>query len=376
MRLPLFLLVALAAASCTTTLPAPSLIVSETAPPSLVQEEDESGMGRPTPDEDSDWIRLVSGEWLRGELTMMQRGIVEFDSDELDDLELDYEDIDEILTVHVYTVLLEDRRSLVGRMKLLDTVVTLDTDEGDVEVPREQVLAFVPGRPTESNYWSGDVRFSATIREGNTDQVDNVISISAKRETAASRLSMFLESVTGTLDGSENANNQTFSAGYDYYLSRRTFVRPFGIEVFADRIQNIDYRISPFAGAGYTFVDSAKTEWDGILGVGYRYTKFESVEAGEDDSSETTTAVIQTKLESDLTSDIELGASYGVDISLEEVENTDHEARLSLSFEFVWDLDFDVNFVWKYVGNPAADSSGDTPEQNDLRIELGLTWEF
>ena len=37
-----------------------------------------------------DWIQLTSGEWLKGELIALYDGSLEFDSDELDNLTLDW----------------------------------------------------------------------------------------------------------------------------------------------------------------------------------------------------------------------------------------------------------------------------------------------
>ena len=43
----------------------------------------------PMPDE-FDWVQLVSGEWLKGEIRAMYKDSMEFDSEELDLLNLDF----------------------------------------------------------------------------------------------------------------------------------------------------------------------------------------------------------------------------------------------------------------------------------------------
>ena len=43
-----------------------------------------------------DWIQLTSDEWLKGDLESLYDGKVEFDSDELDLLVLDWEDVKKV----------------------------------------------------------------------------------------------------------------------------------------------------------------------------------------------------------------------------------------------------------------------------------------
>ena len=48
----------------------------------------------PAPDPKSfDWLRLNSGEWLKGEIDRMRDETLYFDSEELDNLKVDWEDI-------------------------------------------------------------------------------------------------------------------------------------------------------------------------------------------------------------------------------------------------------------------------------------------
>ena len=49
----------------------------------------------PPPDE-FDWIQLTSGEWLKGELKALYNQQLEFDSDQLDTIEFDMEDVKQV----------------------------------------------------------------------------------------------------------------------------------------------------------------------------------------------------------------------------------------------------------------------------------------
>jgi len=40
-----------------------------------------------------DWARLDTGEWIKGEMIVMQQDVMSFESDKFDDLEIDWEDV-------------------------------------------------------------------------------------------------------------------------------------------------------------------------------------------------------------------------------------------------------------------------------------------
>jgi hypothetical protein len=234
----------------------------------------------------------------------------------------------------------------------------------------------IPGRPREANYWSGKVRLSASVTSGNTKETDAAFFAETTRETAASRLDLSLDSVTGTLDGTENVNNHTFRGRYDLYLSRRLYVTPFGLELFSDKFQNISLRATPFSGAGYDLVDRAKLEWDVNAGLGYRTTRFRSVAPGEDETEETATLLLGSSASADLTQSIELEVAYAAQIGLEDAADTNQDASVLLSADLPFNLEVFARAVWKRVGAPEPDEDGDAPAKDDLRIELGLGWEF
>jgi len=57
----------------------------------------------PRPDK-FDWIQLTSGEWLKGEFIALYDDALEFDSEELEELTLDWEDVRVIRTARVVQV--------------------------------------------------------------------------------------------------------------------------------------------------------------------------------------------------------------------------------------------------------------------------------
>jgi hypothetical protein len=72
--------------------------------PVLADEDKKDWQPTPPMPEKFDWIQLTSDEWLKGEIIAMYDDKLEFDSDELDLLEFDMEDVRQIRsaqTVHI-----------------------------------------------------------------------------------------------------------------------------------------------------------------------------------------------------------------------------------------------------------------------------------
>ena len=55
-----------------------------------------------------DWLRLTSGEWLKGRLKRMREDEIEFDSDKLDLVTFDWDKVDQLHCPHVNTYVFED----------------------------------------------------------------------------------------------------------------------------------------------------------------------------------------------------------------------------------------------------------------------------
>jgi putative salt-induced outer membrane protein YdiY len=335
---------------------------------------------KPAPPEpgsnEDDWVRLNSGEWLRGEILSLDDDEIEFDSDELDTLEIDWSDIAEVLTQREFSVRLNDRRQLSGVLTVTGPKVAVEGPSGATEVSRDDVFRIVPGSPREANYWSGELGLSVAARSGNTDQTDVAYSLELTRETAASRLPITATISYSEVDSKDTENTKRFETQYDRFLNSRLYVTPLGVELMQDKFQNIDRRITPFASLGYTVVDRKKWSVDVTGGFGYRFTRFDSVADGEDKNDSNASIVLGGALESDLTSRVEFDVDYSTYVSVEDTSDTIQKLDLVLSVDVWRDLDLDVSLTWDHIGQPEEDSDGDTPDQDDYKLLIGVVWTF
>ncbi len=334
-------------------------------PPSFVRESTD------------EWVRLTSGEWLRGEvLALSHRQTLEFDSEELDELKLDWDDVAELHSTRQFTVLLENRATATGTLDVSSDVIQVTTGEDVFAFRRGDVQRIVLGSPRRRDHWDGKIQVGFTGRRGNTEQTDNVLSFSARRRTADTRLDLSLDVVQSEQAGVESANNQRFTGSLDRFLTSRLFLQILALDVFRDRFQNIDRQVTPSTGIGYTFVDSSPLEWSGNAGLGYRATRFDSVTPGQPDQTGEGVVILGTNLASDLTEKIELNAAYTVQLSFDGLDRTQHNASIDFSYDIWGDLDLAISFLWNHVGEPEPDSNGITPKSDDFRLDVGLSWSF
>ncbi len=324
----------------------------------------------------SDWLRLVSGEWVKGEVVTLVGETLEFDSAELGDLAIDWDDVAELRTSRVFTLVLEGQVEVVGVVYMLDQEVRVRQEGGTHELARADVFRLVPGEPREANFWSGKVALGGTARSGNTDQLDYTTQVSLLRRTARSRIPIVYEAAYGELEGDKNTDHQRLTTRVDRFLGADLFVTPFGIELYRDRFQNLDLRVAPFAALGYRLMNRRGFEWNATAGLGYRYTRFDSVTAGADDTDESATGILGTGLQWDATSSIDVDFIYTAQIGLEDASDTNQGATLELNADLWWDFDLNVRLRWDRVGLPQAEADGGVPEKDDLQLSLGLSWEF
>jgi putative salt-induced outer membrane protein YdiY len=327
----------------------------------------------PAPEPDGfDWVRLTSGEWLKGEIKVLREESLEFESDKLDTLNLDWEDVAEVRSPRQVRVLFDDDEIAVGTLLMKETRVQVGTKQYD----RSQVLAILPGKPDPLGNLSGKVSLGLTARSGNTNQSDLTLAAWIRRRTLDSRSELKYVGNLGELEGSQTVNNHRLTGYHQMFVTRHFYIAPLSFEAFRDRFSNIDLRFTPIAGVGYRLLDTKDTEWTVDAGAGVRYTSFVSVEPGADESEWTLAGLLGTGFESELTDKIDLTMSYTAQIGIPDTNDTNQNAEITFSIDLVGELDLNVSFFWDRVGRPAATASGEVPEKDDFRLVLGLGWEF
>jgi len=328
------------------------------------------------PPDDFDWIQLNSGEWLKGELKVLYERKLEFDSDELDFLELDWEDVKQVRGHRIFSVRFEGPITVDGMLQITEDKVFVGVGEGRQEFERSQLVAIAPGEPREINYWSAKLSFGLNFTRGNTDQTQWSTIANIKRRTSATRfVTDFLGNFTET-EGEETIDNQRLNTYFDIFKTRKYFFRPFFGEYYRDPFKNIKNRITVGTGMGYHIIDTSKTEWDVAGGPAYERTQFDSVEVGEDSSESTAAFVAQTYFNTELTKTVDFDFLYNFQIVNEASGTYNHHMIAAFETELTSWLDFDVSFIWDRIQDPQPNADGTAPKQDDFYLIVGLGIEF
>ena len=330
----------------------------------------------PPPPDEFDWIQLNSGEWLKGEFKVLYDDSVEFDSDELDLLTIDWADIKQVRGHATFAVNIEGQDDVVGHLRVDGDRIMIVTAEESQEFSRADVISIAHGVPKESNYWSAKFTLGLNISQGNSDKQDLNLALNTKRRTADSR---FLTDYLGFYSKSDHIktdDNHRLRTTYDIFKTRQFFWRPVLGEVFRDPFQNISYQFTLGAGAGYQLIDTSKTEWSIAAGPAIKYTKFETVEAGENESESTPVLWVGTDYDRELNSKMDLILGYSTVIGNQDSGGYTHHAIATLETELLSWLDFDTSFIWDHIQNPTRNSDGSLPEKDDYRFVIGLGLDY
>jgi opacity protein-like surface antigen len=331
----------------------------------------------PEPDEDAlDWVKLSSLEWVRGTLELLQHEVLYFDSEEMGNLQFDWPDVIEIRTTRTVTVGFIDGSTASGPITLRDGVLKVRTVDGVKDYDRWQILAMIEGEPKEINYWSFLATANLVTRSGNTSQSDFNAFVRIRRQTTMTQANVEYRGNFGNVDGEETANNTRLDLNGKLFLTRKLFVTPLAIDFTNDKFQNLELRTGVTAGLGY-YIIRAATDWQVGIGGGYQGTEYVSVAEGEDRSIDNGTITAGTKLEMDLTSDIELDAEYQVRRTFGADKRTLLHGYLMLSFDLIGDIiDFTASVTWDRNSNPKPNADGVVPDKDDLQMAYGLGVDF
>ena len=328
-----------------------------------------------------DWVQLTSNEWLKGEIKGMYKDSLEFDSDKLDLLDIDWADVKILRTHKVNSVNIEGNGATSGIMEVTGDSVEIINDYENKTYHRSEIISFAPGGKKERDLWAIKATLSVDLKQGNTDQVDYTAKVNMKRRGSTSRFLMdYIGNISKTNggDGSlvETINNHRLNASYDYYKTRYFFYTPVFAEYFRDPFTNIDSKITLGTGLGYTMIDDGRAELSFSGGPAYVKTKFVSVAVDEDNSESTPAAVLKTNYDFDLTKSIDFIARYNIQIGNKASGGYTHHIILTIENEITGGLDFDTSFIWDRTAHPTQAQDGTTPEPNDYRITFGVSYTY
>ncbi|MHC5068693.1 MAG: DUF481 domain-containing protein, partial [Planctomycetota bacterium] len=140
-----------------------------------------------------------------------------------------------------------------------------------------------------------------------------------------------------------------------------------------DVFKDLLWRITGGVGAGYALRDNARSEWTVSAGVGWQVTQYGDENENKTTRDNTAAILIGTDFEHDISSDIELKASYRAQMSTEELSEYSHRAELSCEIDLTSDFELEVSLIWDRV---VSDNLSNGTEADELYTTVGLTYEW
>lgn len=320
-----------------------------------------------------DWVRLTSGEWLKGEIIAIYDNELEFDSDVLDTLMIDMDDVHTLLSHKKQSVRFNDGSVLYGSIKYSSAGVSVDDGAPH---PTSSLVSIAPAAESLLTAWDIKLGAGINISRGNTEKTEYSGTLDVKRRTASSRILADALLNREKNDGETTEQNIRAHGTFDWFYTNRLYFRPIFFEYYRDPFQNIGGKYTLGAGVGYYFFDTDKFSWDLAAGPAFQHTRFDNVAEGESSSNSSTSVYLASTMEYEFSSSIDLSFDYRYTVAQTAAGGDAQYAKFSSEFEVTDDIDFDVSFVWEHLASPVADNQGEVPEKSDYRTIISLEIEL
>ena len=323
-----------------------------------------------------DWLRLTSGEWLKGELHWMRDKDIEFDSDKLDVLKFSWSKVSRLHSPRVNTYVFEGKIDVAGRALITKDKVIIETADGVVSYPRDQLLAILEGEQRERNWWSTRLSVGFSANAGNTNQGQLNIHWDLARTDPRTRSAIGYDGNFAYSNGEQNVGRHLGTVDVTVFYSKRLFFAPATAEFLNDRFQNLKLRATPAAGVGVHLFDTKKVAWDIGSSLGYQYTDFLSTAAGLNNPQSDGFVSVRTYADFDFTKDVELIVEWRTNVVYTQIGLTNHIGRAKFSVEVTDIFDLETTFKFFRTEDPPPQSDGTVPKKNDFELIVGLALEI
>lgn len=324
--------------------------------------------------DDKDWVRLLSGEWLRGNLERMRDGSLEFDSDELKLLTYDWKKVLELHSPKSNTYNFIDGTDLVGPAMINEEFVVVQTVDGIVTRPRSELQAIIEHTRRERNYWSTVLRLGFSANAGNTENLTFNAFWGLMREHSLTRSVLTYDGTFGKAAGAEVANRHLAGGDVDIFVHPIVYVKALTGQLFYDKFQNVRLRATPAAGVGFHTITTNVLNWDiEFAPAGYQYLSLLDPAPTVQDPQSDGYVMFRTFADIDFTNDIQLLLEWRTNLVYTTIGNTNHVGSLDFSLRVTSILHFNTSFLYLRTEQQFPRSDGTVPEKNDYQIVVGVS---
>jgi putative salt-induced outer membrane protein YdiY len=323
-----------------------------------------------------DWIRLTSGEWLKGKLKRLREDDIEFDSDKLNLLTFTWDKVEQLHSPRINTYVFEDKLDVVGRAVVTKNNVLIETADGVERHPRSELLSIIRGELRERNFWSTRLSVGFSGSAGNTNQGQMNAHWDLRRADQRTRTELRYDGTFGYANKEQTVNRHLGVAETKLFISKRFFFVPATSEFLHDKFTNFKFRATPGTGAGAHIFDTKKVEWDLGGALGYQFTRFLSTAAGVKNPQNDGFVSFRTYADFDFTDDVELEIEWRSNVIYTQIGLTNHLGSANFSVEITDIFDLQTTFKFYRTENPPPRADGTVPEKNDYEFIVSLALEL
>ncbi|MBW1761726.1 MAG: DUF481 domain-containing protein, partial [Deltaproteobacteria bacterium] len=323
-----------------------------------------------------DWIRLTSGEWLKGKLKRLREDDIEFDSDKLNLLTFTWDKVEQLHSPRINTYVFEDKLDVVGRAVVTKNNVLIETAEGVERYPRSELLSIIRGELRERNFWSTRLSVGFSGSAGNTNQGQMNAHWDLRRADQRTRTELSYDGTFGYANEEQTVNRHRGVAETKLFISKRFFFVPATSEFLNDKFTNFKFRATPGTGAGVHVFNTKKVEWDLGGALGYQFTRFLSTAAGVKNPQNDGFVSFRTYADFDFTDDVELEIEWRSNVIYTQIDLTNHFGSAKFSVEITDIFDLQTTFKFYRTENPPPRADGTVPAKNDYEFIVSLALEL
>ena len=318
----------------------------------------------------TDTIAMYNGDRITGEIKQLYGGILEFSTDAMGTIRVEWPEISKLQSKYHYEVRLSDGDRLYGSFseEARPGQVILVDIFGKHELEWLQVVEI---RPVEDNFWERfEVYLSTTFaytKASDLRQITLNTQISYEDENSVNNFST-------RIDITDTEGDETKSSRVD--LGRRTwrqnrsdsFRSVFGNYEKNDEL-DLKYRIGGGGGIGRYFIDTHRTRVTGTSGLQLITERTREGATNQDVELFLNTTLSTWKF---TTPELNLDLSFSLFPSVTDSGRLRSDTSLRLRWELIEDLYWDVT-GWATSDNQSNEGDGTTW---DYSITTGIGWEF
>jgi len=290
----------------------------------------------------SDSIHLKNGSHVIGSVTGVKSGKLVVKTDFSGDISITIDAIEGIETENETGYKLDSGEVLSGKLQFDEGRQELRI--GDVILAPSLSAIVAIGDPVALSgpniNWYGRAQFGATLKEGNTEELDLDGLVSTTRESDVGRLTLQLRGEYVEKNDSKTNNAVFGSLKYEHDLTDRSYL--VGIaQAEYDEFEELDLRTAAGGGLGYFFIKKEHHFLKGDIGLLYQHEEFE-------DGTSTDNALLS------------LGYDYHLDV----------RERMRFNSQFVYFANLTETDDWRY----AADNAIEVPvsSKEGWKVRLGV----